>query len=68
MQPQIIGISRSPIKKSNADRLVQAVLESRGLASEFVKLSRIRVRHCISCIVSRDPCANLKVNDDVTPF
>jgi multimeric flavodoxin WrbA len=50
MQPQIIGISRSPIKKSNADRLVQAVLESSGLASEFVKLSRIKVRQRIGCI------------------
>ena len=27
MQPQIIGISGSPIKNSNTDRLIQAVLE-----------------------------------------
>ena len=37
MQPQILGISGSPIKNSNTDRLVQAVLESSGLKSEFVK-------------------------------
>ena len=41
MQAQIIGISGSPIKNSNTDRLIQAVLESSGLKSEFVKLSKI---------------------------
>ena len=41
MQPQILGISGSPIKNSNTDRLIQAVLESSGLKSEFVKLSKI---------------------------
>ena len=39
MYPQIIGISGSPIKNSNTDRLVQAVLAASGLKSEFVKLS-----------------------------
>jgi shikimate 5-dehydrogenase len=34
MQPQIIGISGSPIKNSNTDRLIHAVLESSGLSSE----------------------------------
>ena len=37
MHSQIIGISGSPIKNSNTDRLIQAVLESSGLSSEFVK-------------------------------
>ena len=50
MKPQIIGISGSPIKNSNTDRLVQAVLESSGLTSEFVKLSKISVRPCIGCL------------------
>lgn len=50
MQPQIIGISGSPITNSNTDRLVQAVLESSGLSSEFVKLSKINVRPCIACL------------------
>lgn len=44
MTPQIIGISGSPIKNSNTDRLIQAVLESSGLSSEFIKLSKINVR------------------------
>jgi multimeric flavodoxin WrbA len=50
MQPRIIGISGSPIKNSNTDRIVQAVLESSGLTSEFVKLSKINVRPCIACL------------------
>lgn len=50
MNPQIVGISGSPIKNSNTDRLVQAVLESSGLTSEFVKLSKINVRPCIACL------------------
>ncbi len=50
MQAQIIGISGSPIKNSNTDRLVQSVLESSGLTSEFVKLSKINVRPCIACL------------------
>ena len=50
MQPQIIGISGSPIKNSNTDSLVKAVLESSGLTSEFVKLSKINVRPCIACL------------------
>jgi len=50
MDPQIIGISGSPIKNSNTDRLVQAVLDSSGLNTEFVKLSKINVRPCIACL------------------
>ena len=50
MQPQILGISGSPIKNSNTDRLVKAVLDSSGLQSEFVKLSKINVKPCIACL------------------
>lgn len=50
MHPQILGISGSPIKNSNTDRLVQAVLNSSGLKSEFIKLSKINVRPCIACL------------------
>ena len=63
MQPQILGISGSPIKDSNTDRLVQTVLQSSGLESEFVKLSSINVRPCLACkkCVPDNVC---KVNDD----
>jgi multimeric flavodoxin WrbA len=63
MQPQILGISGSPIKDSNTDRLVQTVLHSSGLESEFVKLSSINVRPCLACkkCIPDNVC---KVNDD----
>lgn len=50
MNPQILGISGSPIKNSNTDRLIKAVLDSSGLVPEFVKLSTIQVRPCIACL------------------
>jgi multimeric flavodoxin WrbA len=50
MAPQILGVSGSPIKDSNTDRLIQAVLDASGLQSEFVKLSKIQVRPCIACL------------------
>ena len=63
MYPKILGISGSPIKNSNTDRLVQAVLDSSGLESEFVKLSKINVRPCIACLgCTKDNIC--KVNDD----
>ena len=63
MSPQILGISGSPIKNSNTDRLVQAVLAASGLKSEFVKLSRINVRPCIACLGCKED--NIcKVKDD----
>lgn len=63
MYPQILGISGSPIKKSNTDRQVQAVLAASGLKSEFVKLSRINVRPCIACLGCKED--NIcKVQDD----
>jgi len=63
MQPRIIGISGSPIKNSNTDRLVQAILAASGLPGEFVKLSEINVGPCRACLGCRSD--NLcKVNDD----
>ncbi|GAB6145641.1 flavodoxin family protein [Desulfocicer niacini] len=63
MQPQILGISGSPIKNSNTDRLVKAVLDSSGLRSEFVKLSKMNIRPCIACLgCKKDNIC--KVNDD----
>lgn len=63
MKPQVIGISGSPIKHSNTDRLVQAVLENTGLETEFIKLSRRKVQPCIACLgcVDDNVC---KVKDD----
>jgi multimeric flavodoxin WrbA len=67
MFPQILGISGSPIKNSNTDRLIRAVLDSSGLASEFIKLSTIQVRPCIACLGCK--ADNIcKVADDFPPL
>jgi multimeric flavodoxin WrbA len=49
MSIQALGISGSPVKNSNTDRLVRSILDSTGLESEFVKLSKINVRPCFAC-------------------
>lgn len=50
MSTPILGISGSPIKNSNTDRLIRTVLEASGLQVEFVKLSELRVQPCIACL------------------
>ncbi len=50
MNPQVLGISGSPIENSNTDRLVKAVLNASGLDAEFIKLSNINVRGCRACL------------------
>lgn len=63
MEAQVIGISGSPIKNSNTDRLIQSVLDASGLKTEFVKLSKINVRPCIACLgCTKDNIC--KVKDD----
>jgi multimeric flavodoxin WrbA len=44
MSLKVLGISGSPIKNSNTDKLVKTVLDATGVDSEFVKLSEISVR------------------------
>lgn len=63
MKPQVIGISGSPVKNSNTDRLVKAVLENTGLETEFIKLSRRKVQPCIACLGCTDDNV-CKVKDD----
>ena len=63
MTAQVIGISGSPIKNSNTDRMVQHILKSTGLETEFIKLSKRKVQPCIACL----GCAHdniCKVKDD----
>jgi NAD(P)H-dependent FMN reductase len=63
MSVDILGISGSPVKNSNTDRLVKAIMDATGLESEFVKLSLIDVRPCFACkrCVQDNIC---KVEDD----
>jgi hypothetical protein len=63
MSAKVIGISGSPVKDSNTDRLIKAILDSSGQESEFIKLSSIKVGPCRACkqCVSDNVC---KVGDD----
>lgn len=47
---KILGISGSPIKDSNTDQAVKAVLEATGLESEFIKLSDYTIAPCRACL------------------
>ena len=63
MGTSVLGISGSPIKNSNTDRLIKAIINETGHESEFVKLSEINVRPCFACkkCVPDNIC---KVKDD----
>jgi len=63
MSIEVLGISGSPVRNSNTDRLVKTVLDATGVESEFVKLSKINVRPCFACkrCVPDNVC---KVEDD----
>jgi multimeric flavodoxin WrbA len=50
MTVQVLGISGSPVRDSNTDRLVRAVLEATGLETEFIKLSDFTIRPCRACL------------------
>lgn len=49
MEATVLGISGSPIKNSNTDRLIQEIMKATGCRSEFVKLSEICVAPCTHC-------------------
>jgi len=51
---EILGVSGSPVKNSNTDRLIKLVLDSTGLQSEFIKLFDCKIRPCDGCMVD-DP-------------
>lgn len=47
---KILGVSGSPIKNSNTDKAVKAVLEATGLETEFIKLTDYQIEHCSACL------------------
>lgn len=49
MSVAVLGISGSPIKNSNTDALIKAILDATGAEAEFYKLSDLKVGPCIAC-------------------
>ncbi len=47
---KVIGVSGSPIKNSNTDRAVQAVLAATGVETEFIKLFDYTIAPCKACL------------------
>ncbi len=47
---KILGISGSPVKNSNTDRLVKMILEKTGAEYEFIKLSDYELHPCQACL------------------
>ena len=63
MSVQILGVSGSPVKNSNTDRVIQAILDASGLVSESIKLSTLNVGPCRACKACIDDNV-CQVNDD----
>ncbi len=64
----VIGISGSPIKDGNVDRMVQYILEKSGKPFEFINLTDLSYSPCRACV---HLCAgdNLcKLDDDLKPL
>ena len=47
---EVLGVSGSPIRDSNTDRAVKAVLDATGLETEFIKLMDYTVAPCKACL------------------
>ncbi len=50
MSAQVLGISGSPVRNSNTDKAVQAVLDATGMSHEFIKLSELTMEPCRACL------------------
>ena len=59
----VLGVSGSPTKNANTDKLVKAVLDFTGLETAFVKLSDLNIGRCRACMgcVKTNKCV---LNDD----
>jgi multimeric flavodoxin WrbA len=52
MKYRVLGISGSPVKKGNTETFLRAMIESvtdRGIESEIVDLSNLKIDDCIHC-------------------
>lgn len=64
---KVLGVSGSPIKKSNTDRALKLALESTGLETEFFKLIDYSIAPCQACLgcVKTNKCV---IEDDGIMF
>jgi multimeric flavodoxin WrbA len=59
----VLGVSGSPTKNANTDKLVKAIIGAMGLKTDFVKLSDYKIGPCTACMgcVNTNECV---VDDD----
>lgn len=64
---KVLGVSGSPIKNSNTDKALAAVLEATGCETEFIKLIDYNVAPCKACLgcVKTNRCV---IKDDGVPL
>ena len=64
----VLGISSSPIRNGNVDRMVRLILENSGKRSEFINLTELSYSPCGACVhlCARDNLCRL--NDDLRPL
>ncbi len=72
MRVQVLGISGTPVKDGNCDKLVQASLQAaeeiEGVETEFITLADKKIamcQHCQYCIENSTDC---KIKDDAQPI
>jgi multimeric flavodoxin WrbA len=61
----ILGLSGSPKKGGNVDRMVQALLDQSGKEHEFVNLSRLKFDPCRGCCHLCAPERICQIRDDL---
>lgn len=61
MDNKVLGISGSPIKDSNTDRLIKMILHATDMEWDFIKLSELDIHPCNACkgCVSDNVCKQL---------
>ena len=64
----VLGISSSPIRNGNVDRMVQFILENSGKPFEFINLTELSYSPCRACVhlCARDNLCRLE--DDLKPL
>lgn len=64
----ILGISSSPVRSGNVDRMVEALLRLSGKESEFVNLNDLDYGPCMACPHLCAPDNICKLDDGLRPY
>lgn len=72
MRVQVLGISGTPVKDGNCDKLVQASLQAaeeiEGVETEFITLAGKEIAMCCHCQYCIENSTDCKIKDDAQPI